>query len=190
MVSARHILAHCIHLTEADIAAINLDAPTIAHNPRSNMNNAVGYAPIAQLTCPIMLGTDGIGGDMFAEAKAAWFKSRDSGAGIAPARVIEMLATSARRASQSLHVTLGKLRVGAAADVVITDYIPFTPLTAENLPAHFIFAMSARNVRHVIAGGTMALKDRIVLTCDEANIRQAAQAIAPQLWRRMQDIPA
>jgi cytosine/adenosine deaminase-related metal-dependent hydrolase len=137
-----------------------------------------------------MLGTDGIGVDMFAEAKAAWFKSRDAGAGISPARVIEMLATSARRASKALNTTLGKLQVGAAADVVITDYLPFTPLTGENFSSHFIFAMSSRNVRHVIAGGRLALRDRIVQTCDENNIRHSAKTIAAQLWQRMNTIPA
>ena len=186
----RPIFAHCIHLNDDEIAALNLDQPTIAHNPRSNMNNAVGYAPIAKLKCPIALGTDGIGADMFAEAKAAWFKSRDAAAAISPNRVIEMLATSARRASQSLGVTLGKLQVGAAADIVITDYVPFTPLTADNFAGHFIFAMSAKNVRHVIANGKLALKDRVAQTCDEQAIRDKSRGIAQKLWQRMESIPA
>jgi cytosine/adenosine deaminase-related metal-dependent hydrolase len=185
-----HIFAHCIHLSDDDIAAVNDAGVTVAHNARSNMNNAVGYAPIAKLTCPVMLGTDGIGADMFAEVKAAWFKSRDGGAGISPGRVIEMLATSARRASRALHTMLGKLQVGAAGDVVVTDYVPFSPLTSENFSGHFIFAMSSRNVRHVIAGGKLALKDRVVQTCDETDIRRRAQTVAKQLWQRMDGIPA
>src|SRR5439155_8532853 len=133
MLGPQHVLAHCIHLDDDAIAQLNEAQVTVAHNPRSNMNNAVGYAPIAKLKCPVMLGTDGIGADMFAEAQAAWFKSRDGGAGISPAQVVAMLAQSARRASKSLNVTLGKLDVGAAGDVVITDYVPFTELTAANL---------------------------------------------------------
>jgi cytosine/adenosine deaminase-related metal-dependent hydrolase len=181
-----NIFAHCIHLNDQDIAAVNEANVTIAHNPRSNMNNAVGYAPIAKLTCPIMLGTDGIGADMFAESKAAWFKSRDAGAGISPARVIEMLATSARRASQALGVTVGKLEMGAAADVVVTDYVPFTPLTSDNFAGHFIFAMTARHVRDVIVTGRYAMRDRRILTCDERSTRREAAEIARALWQRME----
>ncbi len=162
---------------------------SLAHNPRSNMNNAVGYSPIGKLTNPIQLGTDGIGADMFTEAKAAWFKSRDGRAGISPDQVIQMLANSARRASQALNVTLGKLQVGAAADVVITDYVPSTPLTTDNLVGHFLHGMSVQNVRHVIAGGKLALKDRVVQTCDEPAIRAAARTAAAALWHRMETIP-
>jgi cytosine/adenosine deaminase-related metal-dependent hydrolase len=153
------------------------------------MNNAVGYSPIGRLKCPVQLGTDGIGADMFAEAQTAWFKSRDGAAGVSPADVIAMLANAARRASQSLKVTLGKLQIGAAADVVITDYIPFAELTAANAPGHFIFAMGSRCVRHVIANGRIALRDRIVQTCDEPAIHARSIDVARSLWNRMESIP-
>src|SRR5437762_700786 len=96
-----------------------------------------------------------------------------------------MLANSARRASEALRVTLGKLEPGAVADVVITDYVPFTPLTAENFPGHFLFAMSSNNVRDVIANGRWAMRDRNVLTCDEPRTRAQAVEIARELWQRM-----
>jgi putative selenium metabolism protein SsnA len=189
MLGPQHVLGHCIHVDDDGIAALNEAGVTVAHNPRSNMNNAVGYAPIAKLTCPVMLGTDGIGADLFAEAQAAWWKSRDGGGGISPARVIEMLAQSARRASAALRTTLGKLDVAAAGDVVITDYVPFTELTAESFPAHFIFAMGSRHVRHVIARGRVALRDRIVQTVDEHDVRRQSVATASALWKRMEAVP-
>jgi cytosine/adenosine deaminase-related metal-dependent hydrolase len=63
------LLVHCVHL----------DRPlpgTIAHNPRSNMNNAVGYARPARWANPITLGTDGIGADMLEEARLAYVALR------------------------------------------------------------------------------------------------------------------
>ena len=63
-------LVHCVHL----------DRPlrgTIAHNPRSNMNNSVGYARPAARPNPIVLGTDGIGGDMLEEARLAYARLRE-----------------------------------------------------------------------------------------------------------------
>jgi putative selenium metabolism protein SsnA len=185
----QHLFAHGTHLDADAIARVNEAGLSLAHNPRSNMNNAVGYSPIGRLKGPVQLGTDGIGADMFAEAQTAWFKSRDGGANISPADVIAMLASSARRASQSLKVTLAKLQMGAAADVVVTDYIPFSELTAANLPGHFIFAMGSRHVRHVIADGRWALRDRIVQTCDEADAHHRSIATASALWKRMESIP-
>jgi len=63
------LLVHCVHL----------DRPlpgTIAHNPRSNMNNAVGYARPTRWDNPITLGTDGIGADMLEEARLAYVALR------------------------------------------------------------------------------------------------------------------
>ena len=57
---------------------VNTIGVTLAHNPRSNMNNSVGYTPVAKFRSPVMLGTDGIGADMFTEARTAWFKSCDA----------------------------------------------------------------------------------------------------------------
>ena len=74
----------------------------VAHNPRSNMNNRVGRASIEAYNSCAVLGTDGIGADMFTEAKHAWFKARDAGLSIRPDYITGMLSNAARRASASL----------------------------------------------------------------------------------------
>jgi cytosine/adenosine deaminase-related metal-dependent hydrolase len=64
------LLVHCVHLDR--------DLPgTIAHNPRSNMNNAVGYAAPALRSNPVILGTDGIGADMLEEFRLAYVRHRE-----------------------------------------------------------------------------------------------------------------
>ena len=50
---------------------------TIVHNPRSNMNNGVGYANPTRFTNPVALGTDGIGADMLDEFRVAFVKARE-----------------------------------------------------------------------------------------------------------------
>ncbi len=189
LLSPTCILAHGIHLNEADIDRVNAIGATMAHNPRSNMNNAVGYAPVPRFRSPVLLGTDGIGADMFAEARAAWFISRHQHAGLAPADIVRMLASAARRASHSLGIKLGKLEPGAVADVVLTRYRPFTPLTADNLPGHLLFGMSANDVTSVIINGQWALRDGVVQTCDETELRHQAAECATRLWQRMAAIP-
>ena len=64
------LLVHCVHLDR--------DLPgTIAHNPRSNMNNGVGYARPAARPYPVVLGTDGIGADMLEEVRLAYARLRE-----------------------------------------------------------------------------------------------------------------
>lgn len=65
------LLVHAVHLSE-DLKG------TIAHNPRSNMNNAVGYAQPARRQNRIILGTDGIGADMLEEFRLAYARQRES----------------------------------------------------------------------------------------------------------------
>jgi len=189
LLTPKTVVAHGTHLDARAAELIDRAGVHLAHNARSNMNNAVGYAPIAALGCPKMLGTDGIGGDMMAEAKAAWLKSRDARSGLTPADIVAMLANSARRASRSLGVTLGTLQTGAAADVVVTDYLPATPVTTDNVLGHILFGLSASHIRHVVIGGRFALKDRDVVSCDARGAFRDARRVAADLWHRISALP-
>jgi putative selenium metabolism protein SsnA len=185
------IIAHGTHFTDADVARINehRDTITMAHNPRSNMNNGVGYAGVVRYTKPPMLGTDGIGADLWNEARIALFKSNDAGMPLPFNRPLEMIGESARFASRALGVKLGLLEVGAAADLVLTSYHPATPLSAENLAGHLIFAMGPEFVRDVMVDGWWVLRNGKVVTCDEAAERAAASEIAHGLYARMAAMP-
>jgi cytosine/adenosine deaminase-related metal-dependent hydrolase len=71
------LLVHCVHLDR--------DLPgTIAHNPRSNMNNSVGYAAPTTRPNRVVLGTDGIGADMLEEARLAYARLREHDAAATP----------------------------------------------------------------------------------------------------------
>ena len=96
------IFAHGTHLSDADWDTVNAAAEhiSLAHNPSSNMNNGVGYAPVYKSKQPPQLGTDGIGADMWREARVAEFKSHDAALPIHFGRSLEMLGKSARVASK------------------------------------------------------------------------------------------
>jgi len=185
------VIAHGTHFTDADVACINAHESTItiAHNPRSNMQNGVGYAPVRRYLKSPMLGTDGIGADLWNEARTAFFKANDAGRPLSPTRVIEMLGQSARFASKALGVRLGVLEIGAASDLVLTDYRPATPLTSENLACHLVFAMGPEHVRDVMIDGRWVLRNDHVVTCDEARERAEAVDVASGLYQRMAVIP-
>ena len=67
----RWLLAHCVHLPTDH----SLDG-TILHNPRSNLNNAVGYADPARFSDPVALGTDGIGANVVESFRLAYAMQR------------------------------------------------------------------------------------------------------------------
>lgn len=187
LLQPENIFAHGTHLSDDDVQALARVGCTVAHNPRSNMNNAVGYSHIRRMcgVLPVVLGTDGIGSDMLAEARTAFFKGADEGPALPPNAVLAMLARSAQRASESLGVSLGRLEPGYAADVVVTDYVPATPIHDDNVGGHLLFGLEARHVKDVMIGGQWRLRDRRVVGLEEAAERRSAARIAADLWRRM-----
>ena len=79
------------------IHAVHLDrqlSGTIVHNPRSNMNNSVGYANPVRFDNDIALGTDGIGADMLEEARLAYVRLRESDVSQTPDTVWKWLHTA------------------------------------------------------------------------------------------------
>jgi cytosine/adenosine deaminase-related metal-dependent hydrolase len=82
MTNESWLLAHCVHLpTDHELSG------TILHNPRSNMNNSVGYANPARFSNPVALGTDGIGANMIESFRLAYVLHRtvDVTVGVDPA---------------------------------------------------------------------------------------------------------
>lgn len=186
----RSLLAHCIHVGPGEAAAIREAGATPVHNPRSNMNNAVGHAPVALLGEGLALGTDGIGGDMFAEGRAAYWRAQESRVVPGPAWVLDRLAASARFAGGIYgEPLLGTVQPGAPADLVVLEYDPPTPMSQENLAGHWVFGLSARQVRDVVVNGEPVVLDRRLTRVDQAEVAARAREAAERLWRRMDDIP-
>lgn len=181
------IFAHGTRLSANDFALLNElnGVIELAHNPNSNMNNGVGYTPVARLQRPTLLGTDGIGADMWREARTAFFKSHDAGLPLRMSQPLEMLAQSARFASRCLGVKLGALEAGAAADLVLTSIRPATAFTAENLASHFLYAMGPEYVRDVMIDGWWVLRKGHFVTFDEQAIRARSVVVARALHERM-----
>ena len=183
------LLVHGVHLDAETIAAAREAGCLFAHCPRSNMNNAVGYAQVGLMKGAAILGTDGISGDLFEEARSAWWKSQDAGAGLGMGDILDMLNASARYASKRLGITLGQIRPGAAADFIFLEYDPPTPLASENVLGHLFFGLGARHVAEVwVAGKPVVMEKRIIRVTPERLGSQAREAAA-RLWRLMAAIP-
>ncbi len=185
LLSPASVVAHAVQLSWPELSQVISTGAWLVHNPRSNMNNQVGYAPAGKFGSRAMLGTDGIGADLFAEAQLAYFRSRDAGQ---PIDVLKYLANAQRLASQYFGAPIGPMREGAAADLVVLDYKSPTPLTAENLAGHFLFGFSSRQVEAVMVDGIWRMWARRPLSVNAEGVAEQAREAATALWARMNEV--
>ena len=187
--------AHCVHVNQDEINLLAKTNTKVSHQPRSNMNNAVGTAPVQKMldsgVC-VGLGNDGFSNNMYSEMKAAYLvhKSAASDPRAMPGDTVMRLAyeNNARIASLFWPHPLGEIAPDAYADLVFLDYFPYTPLTAGNLPWQVIFGVDGAHVTTTIVGGRVLMRDRVLLTLDEEHIAARSREIAPQVWRRFEEI--
>jgi cytosine/adenosine deaminase-related metal-dependent hydrolase len=154
------LLVHCVHL----------DRPlpgTIAHNPRSNMNNAVGYARPARWANPVVLGTDGIGADMLEEARLAYVALRAGDVTATPDTVWSWLEAGAAFFPE------------ARADRVTWSY------DHADSPWHVAFTPGMRAVEVVGGDGEVLLRDGRPTRVDVDEVRTKAAEQAARLFARL-----
>ncbi|HXF82698.1 MAG TPA: amidohydrolase family protein, partial [bacterium] len=181
------LVAHGVHLDEAEQQVVREAGAWIAHNPRSNMNNGVGYAPVASLGPRVALGTDGLDGDMFAETRACYLKAREASWRAGPAFAVERLAAGAALMGTLFgEPLLGTLQPGAPADLVVLEYRAPTPLSGANASGHVVFGLTAAHVRDVMVAGRWVVRHRRHQLLDEAELAARCREAAPRLWTRME----
>jgi putative selenium metabolism protein SsnA len=181
----KSIFAHGVHLNQKQFARIEKSGAWLVHNPRSNMNNAVGYAPLNWYGEHSALGTDGFPADMFDEAKFGYFRNAESEHRAAFAQIPAMLNNGQKLASEFFGQASGPLTKGTSADLIVLDYLPPTPLTNQNLLGHFLFGMNSTMVHHVMVDGNWILWNKQLIVIDEEAVMAKAQKVAAKLWKKM-----
>lgn len=181
----KSIFVHGVHLSKKHLTRIEKEGGWMVHNPRSNMNNAIGYAPLNWYGAHSALGTDGFPSDMFEESKFGYFRNAESDSRTEFSRLPVMLQNGQRLASEFFGRPFGTLSKGSPADLVVLDYAPPTPLTPRNLYGHFLFGMNATMIRHVIANGEWVVWNKQLPGIDEEAVMQKAAVVAKKLWSRM-----
>lgn len=194
----RTIAAHCVHVNSGEIARLAETQTHSVHNPRSNMNNAVGRAPVEEMVragVNVGLGNDGFSMNMMQEMKAAYLLHKLA---LADPRampgnlVLNMAFQSNARIINAVFSPfstnfplVGELSVGGAADLVLLDYLPPTPLSSGNFPWHVIFGIDAQHVNSTMVAGRWLMRNRQLLTVDETRIHAQARELSQALWKRM-----
>jgi putative selenium metabolism protein SsnA len=183
------LVAHGVHLDPGEVDLLKTTETWIAHNPRSNMNNAVGRAPAETMGPRVALGTDGIDGDLFAEARACHYSAAHARAEIPADWVLRRLAASSTLAAEMFaEPLLGTLDPAAPADLVVLDYDSPTPLDETNLSGHLLFGIESSAVRHVMVGGRFVVRDRKLVLVDEEDLASRCRRAAKRLWDKMKEL--
>ncbi len=190
------ILVHGVHLDESEMDRLADSRTWLTHQPRSNMNNAVGVAPVEKMLekgIRLGLGNDGFSNTMWLEWKEAYLlhKSANHDPQRMGGATVKLLAVDHNAALVSElfdGLPVGEIAEGAAADLIFVDYHPFTPLTPGNLPWHILFGFQESMVTATIVAGKPLMYRRELLTLDEAQIAAEAMAVSKATWQRYESI--
>ncbi len=194
LLGPKTLAAHAVHVDAREIELLAQSRTWVSHQPRSNMNNAVGVAPVEDLLragVRVCLGNDGFLNTMWEEWKAAYLVHkiwhRD------PRRLngnlVAAMAINNNRDFVSAifpDTRVGIVSPGAEADLIFVDYHPFTPLTGENLPWHILFGFHESQIISTMVAGKFLMYQRRLLTLDEEKIASHARELSRAVWDRYQ----
>ena len=182
------ILGHCIHVNTAEIEIIKETDTMVVNNPESNMGNAVGICPVLPLYkngILLGMGTDAYTNDMLESLKVALCSQRSNACmpNVAWCEVTDMLfKNNAKIGARYFPDELGVLKAGAAADIIVMDYKPFTPFSDANIDGHMIIGMTGGQCQTTIGNGKVLMLDRELQGIDEEAVNAHILEEAKKLW--------
>ena len=191
LINDKSILAHCIHIEESDYPILKEKKPNIMHQPRSNMNNAVGTLNIWKLLenqIPFGLGTDGMSADMKTEliVGALIHKHQSQNNTIGSQEVLDALfKENPRVVNRLFDIQIGNISEKSQADIVISNYIPKSPVNANNVTGHILFGLIHESMNTTIIDGKVIYQENKFLNIDEFEIMKKAQNVAVDTWNRL-----
>lgn len=185
------VLAHCVHINEKEMELIAKSGSSVAHNPMSNMLNAVGTAPVLEMLekgITVGLGNDGWIFDPFENMRCALTVHRlehRNPSAIQPGTIFRM-ATIEGAKCYGLDEQIGSLEVGKLADVVVLEAsnVP-TPINTDSVIGHLVNTFSGRDVRDVLVDGKFVLRDGKLEHIEESKVTEMSQKSAQSLWDRL-----
>lgn len=186
----KSLAVHCVHVNPAEIDVLRGTDTPVVHNPQSNMNNAVGVAPVMEMLAKgvlVGLGTDGMTANMRDEVRVAnilhKLAAKDPRVFFVESCGL-LLKNNAAIARRHFAKPVGSLSRGAYADLIILDYDPPTPLDGNTFLGHFLFGLCGAGVDTTIVNGKVLMRGGELLTVDEGKICAKSRALARAFWRR------
>lgn len=176
------IAAHCVWLSDTEIALMRETGTRISHNPVSNAKLGNGIARVPEMLAAgltVGLGHDAAecnnSRDLFEVMKYASLIHRanrvDAGLFQAP----DILGMATRNGADALGHQTGRIEVGRKADLALVGlrnqmFTPLEPGNADHLYSHLVFAANGSSVDTTIVDGVVVLDDGVFTTIDEAEV--------------------
>ena len=193
LLAERHVLeahftaVHATHLTEHDVRLLQVHGSCVCMCPTTERDLADGIGPSARFReadVPISLGTDSHAViDLFEEARAVELDERLASQVRGGHPVDALLRAATEHGHDSLGWRdAGRLAVGCLADLVTVDLssVRTAGTSPEHALATAVHAASAADVRHVVVGGRVIVRDGQHVAIDVA--RELASSVA-SVWR-------
>ncbi|MCH7764606.1 MAG: amidohydrolase family protein [Candidatus Marinimicrobia bacterium] len=183
------LVIHGIHYQSGDSEIIKRSGAMLVHNPSSNANNRVGMTPLEIIEdLNAGLGTDGMQGNMLAEAKeGSLIRSSHLPGGASSVNYAELLFKNNPAIATTLfNRKIGKLDPGYSADLAIFDYHPRTKFHAGNWIGHTLFGLDKPS--DVMIAGKFRIRDYKFTEISEIEILNNAQVQSNRLWKKMDTI--
>ncbi len=184
------IVAHAVHVNIKEMNILKETGTWVTHQPRSNMNNAVGMSDVESMLdygVKVGMGNDGFSNAMWDEWRSAYLvhklwnlDPRRMGADIITKMAVENNAALVNKLFGDLQI--GVIAEGSNADLIIVDFHPFTPLTSGNLPWQMIFGFRDSMILTTIVAGKVLMADREFKTMDEEKITREALKSSKKVW--------
>jgi len=190
----RVIAAHMVWPQESDIAILKRHGVGVVHNPQSNMKLAAGVAPVPKMLAEsllIGLGTDGAASNndlnMWEEMDtvAKLHKVFTGDPKVISAQQAFELATI--RGAQAVHLEkeIGSLEKGKRADILVIDRDTLNQIPLYNLYSDLVYATKASDVETVIINGRLVMRNRRLLTLNEAAVKNDARAFRDRIIKSL-----
>lgn len=185
------IAGHCIHINEREMEILSKTNTMVVHNPESNMGNAVGCGPVLKMLekgVLVGLGTDGYTNDMTESFKVANIihKHNLCNPTVAWGESAQMLFdNNPQIAARYFEKPLGVIKEGAYADIIVTDYDPYTEMTESNINSHVLFGMQGRSVVTTMINGKVVYKDREFVNVDEKAMMAKIREVSKNYWNKI-----
>ncbi len=181
----RTIAAHVVFADDGEMDLLKKFGVGIAHNPQSNMKLASGVAPIPQMlskNLPVGLGTDGAASNndlnMWEEMDTAAKLHKVFSGDPKVVGAMQAFEMATIRAARALHLEnlIGSIETGKRADIAIVDFDGLHQTPRFNVYSSLVYSTKASDVRTVIINGRVIMLNRRLLTLDENDIKNTANA--------------
>jgi 5-methylthioadenosine/S-adenosylhomocysteine deaminase len=177
------VLAHCIWLNEEEMSILQQTETKVAHCPSSNLKLGSGVAPITEMRergISVSLGADGAPCnnrlDMFTEMRtAALLQKVRHGPQAIPALTALRMATIEGAKALGLAAEIGSIEIDKKADLILLNLQQLHCLPQPDLVATIVYSAQTSDVETVLIDGQIVMRDRTLLTLDEAAVRTQAQ---------------